>query len=89
MKQQIGISAGIMRTFCEKCHDLVEYVTKSVPMEKRLKDKKIHFIGREAFCPKCKSWLFVRAIRDYNLKQIYAAYEAYAAKDETNETGGE
>lgn len=61
-------------TFCEECHEMVEYTTEIVKMEKEIKGKKIEFEGMEVFCASCKSVLFVASIRDYNLQQLDIAY---------------
>lgn len=63
-----------MMTFCEECHEMVAYTTKSVKLEKVIKGKKIEFEGREAACPTCHGALFVASIRDYNLQQLDIAY---------------
>lgn len=63
-----------MMTFCEECHEMVAYTTKSITMEKEIKGKKIKFEGKEATCPTCNSALFVAGIRDYNLQQLDNAY---------------
>lgn len=59
-----------MVAFCEKCHEKVKFGIKNVKMEKEIKGKKVEIEGKEAFCLKCKSFLFVAEIRDYNLKQL-------------------
>ncbi len=63
-----------MITFCEECHEMVAYITKSVTMEKEIKGKKIEFEGKEATCPTCNSDLFVASVRDFNLRQLDHAY---------------
>lgn len=65
-----------MMTFCEECHEMMDYVTKDVDIEKEVKGKKIYFIGKEAYCSSCGNKLFVAELRDYNLKQMDAAYRA-------------
>lgn len=63
-----------MMIFCEDCHEMVTYETKSVTMEKEIRGRKIEFAGKEATCSKCHSALFVAELRDHNLLQLDNAY---------------
>lgn len=59
-----------MQTFCEECHDIMEYQIKDIRVEKLIKGQIIKVEGKKANCSTCKNDLFVAEIHDYNLAQI-------------------
>ncbi len=63
-----------MLPFCEKCHDVVHFDEVSVDKTKIIKGKEISYTGKEAYCKKCHSSIFVSEIRDFNLNQLDKAY---------------
>lgn len=63
-----------MMSFCENCRDMVNYNMKIVNMNKTIKGKTIHYIGKEAYCEVCKEEIFVSEIRDENLMRLDEAY---------------
>lgn len=63
-----------MKRFCENCRDAVEYNVKMVDKEKDIKGKVIKYVAKVAYCEECESEIFVSEIRDYNLKELDAAY---------------
>ena len=63
-----------MKGFCEKCRDTVEYNVKMVDKEKEIKGKVLKYVGKVAYCDKCKEEIFVPEIRDYNLRELDIAY---------------
>lgn len=65
---------NIPKVFCENCRNNVGYTEISVPMVGTIKEKEYHYIGKEAFCAKCGSLIFVPALSDLNLQALYDAY---------------
>jgi len=63
-----------MKGFCENCRDTVDYQVKIIDKEKEIKGKTIEYVGKIAYCEECKSEIFVSYIRDYNLKELDAAF---------------
>jgi DNA-directed RNA polymerase subunit RPC12/RpoP len=65
-----------MLRFCGEC---VQEKIKT----KTIKGKEITYTGREAYCSKCGSEIFVPEVRNYNLKEIDKAYrkEENSVKD--------
>jgi len=63
-----------MKGFCENCRDTVDYQVKIIDKEKEIKGKTIEYVGKIAYCEECKSEIFVSNIRDYNLKELDAAF---------------
>jgi putative zinc finger/helix-turn-helix YgiT family protein len=60
--------------FCEQCHDIVNCDIKEEFKIKNIKGKKIEYKGKEAYCNKCGSNVFIAEIRDHNLKKLDDAY---------------
>lgn len=63
-----------MKGLCEQCRDMVGYSVKIVQKTKDIKGKKINYQGKEAYCDKSASNIFVADIRDYNLEKLDEAY---------------
>jgi hypothetical protein len=63
-----------MLGFCEKCRNREEYSIKEESKVKTIKGKIIKYIGKEAYCNRCGSNIFVHEIRDYNLKILEKEY---------------
>jgi len=63
-----------MKTFCENCHEMVEYTEQVVEIKNVIRGKKIKIDGLEAVCPICKGSLFVAEIRDRNLMHFDHAF---------------
>ena len=62
------------KAFCEECRNDVSYVEASVPMVGTIKEKKYHYIGREARCAGCGSLIFIPELSDSNLQALYEVY---------------
>lgn len=62
------------KTFCETCREYVEYRVEDEIMCQTLKDKEYVFNGKETYCTKCGSFVWVGKINDYNLKALYDVY---------------
>lgn len=63
-----------MKGFCEQCHDIVECNVKEKQKSKKIKGKKINYMGKEAYCNECNDKVFIAEIRDYNLKKLDETY---------------
>lgn len=63
-----------MLAFCEDCHNMVEYTVTEEEKTKKIKGKKVFYIGKEAYCKECGSNIFVQNVRDYNLKKLDESY---------------
>jgi len=63
-----------MKGFCEKCRDTVECNVKMTDKEKAIKGRTVKYVGKVAYCDECKEEIFVPEIRDYNLRDLDAAY---------------
>jgi uncharacterized phage-associated protein len=64
----------VVKGFCEKCRDVVEYRVKMIEKEKMIKGRLVKYTARGAYCDICKEEVFVHELRDYNLKALDAAY---------------
>ena len=62
------------KAFCEECRDDVEYMVSSVPMTGTIKGKEYSYIGKEARCTDCGSFVFVPEISDANLQALYDVF---------------
>ncbi|MFX0560648.1 type II TA system antitoxin MqsA family protein [Tepidibacillus infernus] len=60
--------------FCERCHEMVDYSIKEEKKQKNIKGKIVEYIGKEAYCNKCGSEIFVSEIRDHNLAMLDKTY---------------
>lgn len=63
-----------MKSFCERCNELVDYKEVVVDKRRTVKGRIINYIGKSAFCSKCDKELPVPDIREYNLKALDMAY---------------
>ena len=62
------------KTFCEECRNDVNYSVITVPLTGKIKEKEYHYLGEEAHCTDCGALLFVPAVSDNNLRQLYDVY---------------
>jgi putative zinc finger/helix-turn-helix YgiT family protein len=58
-------------TFCEHCRKDVLYTEKYKSMSAELKGEAYSYYGKAAFCDECNNEVFVNAISDYNIEQLY------------------
>lgn len=65
---------NIKKVFCEECRNDVSYVETSVPTVGTIKEKKYHYVGKEAHCTECGSQLFISELSDFNLRALYEVY---------------
>ncbi len=63
-----------MKGFCEKCRDTVEYTVKMVDKEKTIKGRTTKYVGKAAYCDKCKEEIFIPEVRDFNLRALDVSY---------------
>lgn len=63
-----------MQVFCEECRDYISYDIKEINRSKEIKDKKIDFKEKIAYCVKCNSEVFISELRDENLAVLEDAY---------------
>lgn len=62
------------KVFCEECRKDVDYVVNQVSMTGKIKEKEYAYIGMEAKCADCGSFIFVPELNDMNLKALYDVY---------------
>lgn len=62
------------KVFCEECRSDVSYAEASVPMIGTIKEKKYHYVGKEAHCADCGAQLFVPELSDFNLRALYDTF---------------
>ena len=63
-----------MLGFCEQCHEMTDYYIRDEKKQKTIKGENVEYIGKEAYCSKCDSEIFVKELRDYNLTMLDKAY---------------
>ncbi len=64
----------MVKGFCEKCRDVLEYRVKMIEKEKMIKGSLVKYTARVAYCDICNEEIFLPELRDFNLKALDAAY---------------
>lgn len=60
--------------FCEECRNDVSYIVEEKEMIGTIRGKDYLYLGKEATCANCGSYVDVDEISEYNLKALYDVY---------------